>query len=637
MFNPDMMKMAMEQMNRMTPEQMRQMQQMAANMDPAQMAQMQQMAVNMDPAQMRQMQQQAGGMGGMGGMGGPPAQQQAQLPRDGRLAEAQALKAAGNKLHTDGSYEAASAKYNQARRLADGTSAEGKALVKACLLNLASCGLKLQRHAEVVQYTSEVLTSEPNNVKALYRRGQALLAQGDASKAVPDIQKAIQNSSPDDAAVMQEVLDRARAQAGSADGDGDGSVTVEDITQSEAAPPPPVQAPEAPPPRTAPPQPGMPPGFDPAQVTMATEMMRNNPGMMSMMENMVGGMSQEQLDAMAAATGQPRITTAQAKAQVAALKGMSPEQLAAVSQQRFTPGQAASPADLARTADMLQANPELMKQSLEMMRTMPPEQLQAAAQAAGAPPGFFSADRMEELAAQAASMTPEQIQEAARVAAAAHASQAGSAPLPRSAEAPTAAADAPAPAASAAPSVPLEPAGAAPMGPVTAAPSGAPPGMEAMLQNPDMMRNMSSMMANLTPEDMQRMSSMAGAFGGGDGGGPGAGGMPEVSADMMSKLATPEMMDTMQRMMKGMDPAALAGMMKQSGMDVTPEQAASMQQQLDKLSPTQMQWLMAAATWTQRALQAAQRARAWLVARPLVMAAIVVLFLAVLLRRFGWA
>lgn len=31
---------------------------------------------------------------------------------------------------------------------------------------------------------------------------------------------------------------------------------------------------------------------------MATELMRNNPGMMSMMENMVGGMSQEQLDAM---------------------------------------------------------------------------------------------------------------------------------------------------------------------------------------------------------------------------------------------------------------------------------------------------------------------------------------------------
>ena len=52
----------------------------------------------------------------------------------------------------------------------------------------------------------------------------------------------------------------------------------------------------------------------------------------------------------------------------------------------------------------------------------------------------------------------------------------------------------------------------------------------------------------------------------------------------MSKLATPEMMDTMQRMMKGMDPEALSGMMKQSGMDVTPEQAASMQQQARDLS-----------------------------------------------------
>lgn len=73
------------------------------------------------PARLTSLITQAGGMGGMGGMGGgAPAQQQAQLPRDGRLAEAQALKAAGNKLHTEGSYEAASAKYNQARRAVTG-------------------------------------------------------------------------------------------------------------------------------------------------------------------------------------------------------------------------------------------------------------------------------------------------------------------------------------------------------------------------------------------------------------------------------------------------------------------------------------------------------------------------------------
>jgi hypothetical protein len=59
--------------------------------------------------------------------------------------------------------------------------------------------------------------------------------------------------------------------------------------------------------------------------------------------------------------------------------------------------------------------------------------------------------------------------------------------------------------------------------------------------------------------------------------------------------------------------------------------------QLDKLSPKQMQWLMAAATYTQRAVRAAQQARAWLAARPLVIAALIVLFLALLLRWLGWA
>lgn len=39
--------------------------------------------------------------------------------------------------------------------------------------------------------------------------------------------------------------------------------------------------------------------------------------------------------------------------------------------------------------------------------------------------------------------------------------------------------------------------------------------MDAMFSNPEMMRNMSSMLANLTPEDMQRMSAMAAGFGGG--------------------------------------------------------------------------------------------------------------------------
>lgn len=162
---------------------MRQMQQMAANMDPAQMAQMQGMMNNMSPEQMRQMQQQvpplcsrsilsarcrldqsskikepdcatlrdqAGGMGGMGGappQPPPPRPQQpaVQQPPDSRLSKAQALKEAGNKLHATGSYEAASVKYNQARRALGGEQppnffacrwkcGEGRAAMRRCLL-----------------------------------------------------------------------------------------------------------------------------------------------------------------------------------------------------------------------------------------------------------------------------------------------------------------------------------------------------------------------------------------------------------------------------------------------------------------------------------------------------------------------
>lgn len=53
-----------------------------------------------------------------------------------------------------------------------------------------------------------------------------------------------------------------------------------------------------------------------------------------------------------------------------------------------------------------------------------------------------------------------------------------------------------------------------------------------------------------------------------------------MSPDMMSKLASPEMLETVQKMMKGMEPEALAGMMSQSGMNVTPDQAAQMQKQV---------------------------------------------------------
>ena len=45
-------------------------------------------------------------------------------------------------------------------------------------------------------------------------------------------------------------------------------------------------------------------------------------------------------------------------------------------------------------------------------------------------------------------------------------------------------------------------------------------------------------------------------------------------------------------MMKGMDPEGLAGMMRASGMDVTPDQARRMVDQLDRVSGEPGPWLV---------------------------------------------
>lgn len=45
----------------------------------------------------------------------------------------------------------------------------------ACVLNRAACRLKLGRNEAAADDCSSVLETEPNNTKALFRRGQALV------------------------------------------------------------------------------------------------------------------------------------------------------------------------------------------------------------------------------------------------------------------------------------------------------------------------------------------------------------------------------------------------------------------------------------------------------------------------------
>ena len=195
------------------------------------------------------------------------------------------------------------------------------------------------------------------------------------------------------------------------------------------------------------------------------------------------------------------------------------------------------------------------------------------------------------------------------------------------------------------------------------------------------------MMEGMSAEDMERMTEMAATLGAG-GGDPGAGGAPGAGfdpstlnmADLRRRMGDPAMLRTMQGALKGMDPESLAAIMRQSGRDVTPEQAAKMVDSMGSVSgargggrgqhgrrlrarpqdwcwcrlatdsprhtprlpplllpaDSQLELIARVVGWLNAVMDAFQGARAWLVARPAVLAALAVLLLALLLRWLGW-
>lgn len=67
------------------------------------------------------------------------------------------------------------------------TKAAAKELLRSCHLNLAAAQLKLKEWGEAAKHCSEVLLSDPANVKALYRRAQALMGSADLIEAERDV------------------------------------------------------------------------------------------------------------------------------------------------------------------------------------------------------------------------------------------------------------------------------------------------------------------------------------------------------------------------------------------------------------------------------------------------------------------
>ena len=103
------------------------------------------------------------------------------------------LKEVGSEIFKSGRVRFALNRYLAATKLFDqekSVAAEAKPVIRLCLLNQAMCHLKLGQPAKADTACSKVLKDDPDNVKALYRRAQALSATGDFVKALSDLKRA---------------------------------------------------------------------------------------------------------------------------------------------------------------------------------------------------------------------------------------------------------------------------------------------------------------------------------------------------------------------------------------------------------------------------------------------------------------
>ncbi|XP_057437133.1 peptidyl-prolyl cis-trans isomerase FKBP62-like [Lotus japonicus] len=108
-------------------------------------------------------------------------------------------KEEGNVLFKAGKYARASKRYDKAVKYVEYDTSfseeekkQSKTLKVACNLNNAACKLKLNDFIEAEKLCTRVLNLESTNVKALYRRAEALMQLADLDLAELDIKKALE-------------------------------------------------------------------------------------------------------------------------------------------------------------------------------------------------------------------------------------------------------------------------------------------------------------------------------------------------------------------------------------------------------------------------------------------------------------
>nr|XP_025948778.1 mitochondrial import receptor subunit TOM34 [Dromaius novaehollandiae] len=118
-----------------------------------------------------------------------------------RTERARSLKEEGNELVKKGNHKKAIQKYSESLKLKQEC---------ATYTNRALCYLTLKQYKEAVQDCTEALRLEPNNVKAFYRRAQALKELKDYKSSIADINSLLKTEPKNTAALrLLQELNRA--------------------------------------------------------------------------------------------------------------------------------------------------------------------------------------------------------------------------------------------------------------------------------------------------------------------------------------------------------------------------------------------------------------------------------------------
>ncbi|KAM3192228.1 hypothetical protein ACQJBY_069454 [Aegilops geniculata] len=219
MSNPDLLKLATESMKNMTADDLKLAAERLNHARPEEMLDMTEKIAKAKPEKLAAMKAQA----------------DAEMSR--AISAAKVLKRQGNQLHGRGQYADAAAKYSLARDSVKNSvpSAAGRALQLQCSVNLMACYLKLGEFEECVNEGSEVLSYDSGTAKAYYRRGQAYKELGNLQAAVADLSKA-REISPDDETVAQaltEAQEKFETQGGAANQPK--GVVIEEVVEEDVS------------------------------------------------------------------------------------------------------------------------------------------------------------------------------------------------------------------------------------------------------------------------------------------------------------------------------------------------------------------------------------------------------------------